>query len=330
MNFDTININEFSLQDDRDFEKKALAVFQYQFHNNELYRAYVQAIKTDIDKVDALHKIPFLPISFFKSHQIVTGHFEPTIIFESSKTTGEIASKHYVSSTALYQEIALHGFQDQFGDINEYVILALLPSYLERSNSSLVHMVSFFMQQSKQGFDGFYLNDFKGLHNQIDSLLKGNKKVLLIGVSFALLDFAEQYPADYSKLIVMETGGMKGRKKEITRTELHAFLIKQWNLNAVYSEYGMTELLSQAYAKMDGKLQTSASLRVLVRDVNDPMDVRETGVGALNFIDLANVHSCSFIATEDIGKVQNGRDFEVLGRLDHSALRGCSLLLLNE
>ncbi len=330
MNLDTIHVNDFFIKENSAFEKKALAVFRYQYEQNELFRSYVQAIKTDIEKVDGIHKIPFLPISFFKSHTIISGVFEPEIVFESSKTTGEISSKHWVRSKTMYHESALLGFEEHYGSIKDYTILALLPSYLERSNASLVSMVSYFMQQSGQGFEGFYLHDFKGLFDRLQLLIKGNKKVILIGVSFALMDFAEQYPADFSKLVVMETGGMKGRKKEITRMELHAFLKQQWNLEAVHAEYGMTELLSQAYAQSNGSFKTCASLRVLVRDVNDPFDVSNEGVGALNFIDLANVSSCSFIATEDLGKVYTSRDFEVIGRMDHTALRGCSLLLLNQ
>lgn len=330
MNLDTIDVNDFFLRENSAFEKKALAVFRYQYKHNELYRSYVQAIKMDIEKVDSIRKIPFLPISFFKSHSIITGNFEPEIIFESSKTTGEVASKHCVRSKAFYQQNALLGFQEYYGSIKDYTVLALLPSYLERNNASLVFMVNYFMQQSGQDFEGFYLNEFQGLYNRINELRNENKKIILIGVSFALMDFAAQFPGDFSTIIVMETGGMKGRKKEITRMELHAFLKQQWNLEAVNAEYGMTELLSQAYAQSNGHFKTCASLRVLVRDVNDPFEVSQEGVGALNFIDLANVNSCSFIATEDLGKVFTSSDFEVIGRMDHTALRGCSLLLLNQ
>ncbi len=330
MNLDTINVNEFFLNENSDFERKALEIFHYQAVTNELYSAYIQAIKVDIKAVDAICKIPFLPISFFKSHTIISGAFEPEIVFESSKTTGEISSKHWVRSKAMYQENTLLGFEEHYGSIKEYTFLALLPSYLERSNASLVSMAAYFMQQSGQGFEGFYLHDFQGLFDQLQTLIKGNKKVVLIGVSFALMDFAEQFPADFSKIIVMETGGMKGRKKEITRDELHAYLKKQWNLEAIHSEYGMTELLSQAYSKSKGRFQTCSTLRVLLRDINDPFDIRKEGVGALNFIDLSNQFSCSFIATEDVGKVYDIQSFEVFGRVDHSALRGCSLLLLNQ
>jgi hypothetical protein len=294
-----------------------------------LYKAYLKAIKTDIKAVDHICKIPFLPISFFKSHTIITGSFEPEIVYESSKTTGQTSSKHWVRSKDFYYKSALLGFEEKYGSIKNYIFLALLPSYLERNNASLVAMVANFMQESEQGFDGFYLNDFQGLFDQLKALLKGDKKVILIGVSFALLDFAEQFPADFSELIVMETGGMKGRKKEITRDELHTILKKQWNLEAIHSEYGMTELLSQAYSLSNGRFQTCSNLRVLVRDINDPFDVRKEGIGALNFIDLCNQNSCSFIATEDVGKVYDIQSFEVFGRVDHSALRGCSLLLLN-
>ena len=329
MNLDITNVNEFFLKENSDFERKALETFRYQAASNELYKAYLKAIKTDIKAVDHICKIPFLPISFFKTHTIITGSFEPEIVYESSKTTGQTSSKHWVRSKDFYYKSALLGFEEKYGSIKNYIFLALLPSYLERNNASLVAMVANFMKESKQGFDGFYLNDFQGLFDQLKAILKGDKKVILIGVSFALLDFAEQFPADFSELIVMETGGMKGRKKEITRDELHAILKKQWNLEAIHSEYGMTELLSQAYSLSNGRFQTCSSLRVLVRDINDPFDVREEGVGALNFIDLSNQYSCSFVATEDVGKVYDSQSFEVFGRVDHSALRGCSLLLLN-
>ena len=309
------------------FEAIALEVFHYQYYNNPLYREYCDALHINVDEIKLLLQIPFLPVSFFKSHKVVTGdNNKADIVFESSGTTGETPSRHYVQDAHIYEASLLQGFDQFYGNPEDYVILALLPSYLERQNASLVYMAKTLMAKSGHPDNGFYINEWTKLHEVLTRLEAGNQKVLLLGVTFALLDFADAYPMQLNNTIVMETGGMKGRREELTRNEVHAILKKQWQLNEVHSEYGMTELLSQAYATSGGIFKCTDTMRVLVRDINDPLDVMETGNGVLNIIDLANIHSCSFIATEDIGNIAADGSFEVLGRMDHSALRGCSLM----
>jgi hypothetical protein len=254
--------------------------------------------------------------------------FQITKIFDSSGTTGMIPSKHYVHDVALYNSAALTGFKQFYGNPKDWVILALLPSYLERASSSLVHMVHMLMTESAQVQQGFYLNEFNLLQQQLQQLKATGKKVLLIGVTFALLDFAAAYPMDLEGVVVMETGGMKGRKEEWTRGQVHQYLQQQWNLASIHAEYGMTELLSQAYAQAEGLFSPIDTMRVFIRDVQDPLDTQLVGTGALNIIDLANVHSCAFIATEDMGKVHTDKRFEVMGRMDFAALRGCSLMAI--
>jgi hypothetical protein len=251
---------------------------------------------------------------------------DTNLVFESSGTTGENNSKHYVADEAVYQKSLMLGFSNVYGAPSEYAILALLPSYLERKNASLVYMANELMKASSNKSNGFYINEWEQLSSRLMSLQASGEKILLIGVTFALLDFAEAYPMTMTNTIVMETGGMKGRKKEMTRQEVHEILKKQWGLDAVHSEYGMTELLSQAYAVSEGIYTPSATMKVMVREMNDPLDVVEEGNGLLNVIDLANIHSCSFIATDDIATVYTDGTFEVLGRADHTALRGCSLM----
>ena len=311
------------------FGMLALSVFRYQYTHNAIYRQYCDAMHVDADKVDDVKKIPFLPISFFKSHTVLCAPYtttDTTLVFESSGTTGENNSKHYVADEAVYQKSLLLGFVNVYGAPSQYAILALLPSYLERKNASLVYMANELMNASSNKNNGFYINEWEKLSSILMSLQASGIKTLLIGVTFALLDFAEAYPMAMTNTIVMETGGMKGRKKEMTRQEVHHLLKKQWELDAVHSEYGMTELLSQAYAVKDGIYTPSATMKVMVREINDPLDVAESGNGLLNIIDLANIHSCSFIATDDIATVYTDGTFEVLGRADHTALRGCSLM----
>ena len=310
-----------------DFRDIALDLFRYQYQHNELYRRFTDALHIDPAKVDALHKIPFLPISFFKTHKITTGTWEqPALIFESSGTTGEVPSRHYVKDAGLYEEALMSGFREFYGHVQDYAILGLLPSYLERSNASLVHMAKTLMEQSGHPACGFYLDEWEQLRDTLQQLQRDGQKTMLLGVTFALLDFAAQYPMDISNTIVMETGGMKGRREEWTRKQVHDYLKEQWQLADVHSEYGMTELLSQAYAVAGGIFRPSFTMKVLVRDMNDPLSVQEKGTGLINVIDLANVHSCAFIATEDIAQLNSDGTFEVLGRADFSALRGCSLM----
>lgn len=310
------------------FEDTALELFRYQYSENELYRSYCQALKKAPEDVQCLTEIPFLPISFFKTQKIITGKWDSDapLVFESSGTTGERPSKHYVMSEALYEASLIAGFTDTFGPPAEYTFLALLPSYLERNNASLVHMAKTLMARSKNPGNGFYLNEWVALATKLCSLKEDGNKTILLGVTFALLDFADAFPMDLAGITVMETGGMKGRREEWTREQVHEFLKERWNLSAITTEYGMTELLSQAYAQREGLLSPARTMRVLVRDITDPLSVSEVGNGALNIIDLANVYSCAFIATDDIGKIHDGQNFEVLGRLDHAALRGCSLM----
>lgn len=309
------------------FREKALALFQYQYADNGIYRSYADAIHTDPARVHDLADIPFLPVSFFKTHQVKTGAWNtPAIVFESSGTTGEIPARHAVRDPDLYREALLAGFRKFYGDPSDYVILALLPSYLERGNASLVHMAQTLMACGRHPESGFYLNEWDKLTDVIRQLEANGRKILLLGVTFALIDFAETFPMPLRHTTVMETGGMKGRREEWTRSQVHQLLRRQWQLPQIHSEYGMTELLSQAYAVACGRFQCSDTMRVLVRDLYDPFEVNTSGTGAVNIIDLANVHSCAFIATDDVGRIADDGSFEILGRLDHAALRGCSLM----
>jgi len=310
------------------FESYALALFRYQQQHCAVYREFTAAIGRKPEDVNTLKDIPFLPISFFKTHIVTTGAFEAELVFESSGTTTTQNSKHLVRDAALYRQSFLAGFRQFYGEPEAYTFLCLLPSYIERGNSSLVYMADDLIRRSEKKESGFYLNEWEKLAAVLQELKLKGEKTILLGVTFALLDFAEQFPIDLSGVIVMETGGMKGRREEWTRGQVHDFLKKQWHLETIHSEYGMTELLSQAYSKGEGIYWPAAGMRVLVRDENDPFDLREKGSGCLNVIDLANVHSCSFIATDDIAKIAGDGSFEVMGRLDNSALRGCSLMVV--
>ena len=313
------------------FEEKALEIFRYQYNNNTLYRNYCGALQVEMSMVNSLSQIPFLPISFFKTHKIKTTSFEDGLYFESSGTTGSLNSKHYVKEPAIYEESFTNTFQLFFGSPTQYCILALLPSYLERKNASLVYMADNLIKASKNKNSGFYLKDLDKLQSVILENEKKEIKTLLIGVSFALLDFAEQFPMQLQHCLVMETGGMKGRRKEITRDQLHNYLKKQWQLPQIYAEYGMTELLSQAYAKQNGIFYCPPWMKVLLRAQDDPLETLtvtdNAKRGALNIIDLANIYSCAFIATEDVGLLKPDGGFEVYGRLDVADIRGCSLMV---
>lgn len=310
-----------------EFEERAVQIFNYQYQHNPVYKAYTDALKVDPTCVQSLLQIPFLPIRFFKSHVIKTGIFEPDVIFESSGTTGSINSKHFVKDVSLYEESFLKGFQAFYGDINDWCIVGLLPSYLERTGSSLVYMVDKLIAKSNYPDSGFYLYNFKELHQLLQKLENANKRTLLIGVTYALLDFAEQFPIPLKNTVIMETGGMKGRKEEMIRTEVHRLLKNAFGKVAIHSEYGMTELLSQAYSKGDGVFFCPPWMKVLVREEEDPLLIKAEGPGIINIIDLANIYSCSFIATDDAGKLNADGGFEVVGRIDGSDLRGCSLLV---
>jgi phenylacetate-coenzyme A ligase PaaK-like adenylate-forming protein len=323
----TINPDSLFTLDRDEFSGQALAIFHFQYRNNSIYRTFVDTIGIRPEAVDDIKNIPFLPIQFFKSREIVSTSFEPQVIFESSGTTGEQTSRHLVRDTALYEKSFRRGFEKFYGEAGDWCILGLLPSYLERRNSSLVYMVDDLIRASGHPLSGFYLRDLDRLSHTIQELEKSGQKTLLIGVTFALLDFAEQFSFPLAHTILMETGGMKGRRKEMTRKEVHGILQKSFGNRSVHSEYGMTELLSQAYAKEAGVFEPVPWMRVLVRPDDDPLTVRQTGEGILNIIDLANIYSCSFIATDDTGKVFENGGFEVTGRVDYSDIRGCSLLV---
>jgi phenylacetate-coenzyme A ligase PaaK-like adenylate-forming protein len=322
----------FAAQAD-DFTGLALEIFQFQYHNNDVYRKYCDILRIKTGEIDGLQKIPFLPISFFKSHEVRSTDFESTTIFESSGTTGTVNSRHFLKDTLLYKKSFTTGFEKFYGAATNKCILGLLPSYLERKNSSLVFMVDELIRQSDHELSGFYLYDLDKLHGTLlhNEILK--QPTLLIGVTYALLDFAEKYPMQLRHTIVMETGGMKGRREELTRQEVHQQLQKQLGLSLVHSEYGMTELLSQAYSKGDGIFHCPSWMKVLIREEDDPFKIfterevkEKTITGVLNIIDLANIYSCSFIATDDGGRLYSNGSFEVMGRIDNSDIRGCSLM----
>ncbi|MCQ2973614.1 MAG: acyltransferase [Bacteroidales bacterium] len=321
----------FSINSNSDFEKTALKVFKYQSQNNQVYSQYLKYLNKNISEINSIEQIPFMPIEFFKSHTILTGNITPQqceTVFTSSGTTGINTSRHYVKNLDIYYRSLKKGFQEFYGDIQQYRILALLPAYLERTGSSLVVMAQKLMEESKNGTDGFYLYNFQQLETQIKEEIQKKHKVILIGVTFALLDFAEQFKNEFGdNLIVMETGGMKGRKKEIVRQQVHQILTTNLGLKKIHSEYGMTELLSQAYSKGDGIYQTSSTMKILIRESTDPFLLVDNNVaGGINVIDLANIYSCSFIETKDLGIKHTDNTFEVLGRIDNSDIRGCNLL----
>jgi hypothetical protein len=305
----------------------ALEIFRFQYAHNPLYRAWVDTLGVRPGAVQALSEIPFLPVSFFKTGEVRTTDFVPQVVFESSGTTGTGGSRHEVKDLQLYKKSFTLGFRQFYGPVEDYCIIGLLPAYLERSNSSLVVMVHELIALSGHPDSGFYLYEHEKLYDLLTKLEEQGQKTLLIGVTFALLDFAEKYSLQLKHTIVMETGGMKGRRKEITRPELHAFLGQKLGLKTVHAEYGMTELLSQAYSPGGGRLHCPPWMRVLVRKEDDPLDVSDRGEGLLNIIDLANIYSCSFIAVDDIGFIYDSGGFEVSGRVDNSDIRGCSLMV---
>ncbi len=320
----------FSISAD-DFEAHALDLFRYQAMHNPVYRQYVSLLRVDIDAVNNLREIPFLPIDFFKSHKVTTCEWQPAAVFESSGTTGQVRSKHYVENIHFYHQVTENIFNRFYGPLEDFHVMALLPSYLERGSSSLVAMADYFIHKSQSPLSGFYLYDHKHLVDQLRLASDRGGRIILLGVSFALLDLAEQFDVDLSEVIVMETGGMKGKREELTREELHRILKRRFNVQAIHSEYGMTELLSQAYAKAQGHFETPPWMKVLIRDINDPFEIlgeRATHSGGVNIIDLANVQSCAFIETQDVGRRVGHDSFEILGRFDNADIRGCNLLTI--
>jgi hypothetical protein len=316
----------------QDFESLALEIFRFQYQSNPVYKSYVDAIGVSGPAVDRMQKIPFLPIRFFKSHIIKSGLFDPQEIFESSGTTGSINSRHFVKDTDLYKESFTRGFESFYGPVKEQCIIGLLPSYLERKNASLVYMVNELVQQSGHPQSGFYLHGLDKLAEVLRQREANSQPTLLIGVTFALLDFAEAFSLPLQHTTIMETGGMKGRRQEMVRQEVHDILKQSFHVRSIHSEYGMTELLSQAYSKGEGIFDCPPWMKIIVRDEEDPLSIKPVTArrqqGAINIIDLANIYSCSFIATDDAGRLYEDGSFEVLGRMDNSDLRGCSLMSL--
>ena len=319
----------FTISNQKQFDKIALKVFRFQYENNLVYREFCDFLKTDVQKVKSIQQIPFLPIQFFKSHSVVSSTNPIQTTFTSSGTTGMITSKHLVTDVSIYEESYRKGFSQFYGNIEDYVVLALLPSYLEREGSSLIHMVDDLIQLSNQPESGFYLHNYDELIAKLIQLDQAGQNVILIGVTYALLDLIEKHTFQLENTIIMETGGMKGKRKEMIREELHQQLCEGFGVNAIHSEYGMTELLSQAYSLGEGIFECPSWMQVLVRDTEDALSyVREGKTGGINVIDLANINSCSFIATQDLGKKYPNGSFEVLGRFDHSDIRGCNLMVV--
>ncbi|WP_299147741.1 acyl transferase [uncultured Dokdonia sp.] len=318
-----------NITNNEQFEKEALAIFRYQFEHNSVYRSFCDLLYKHPSEVTSSRDIPFLPIQFFKSRTIISGNTEPAITFSSSGTTGSITSKHHVTDLSLYEDSFRTAFAKAYGNPSDFVILALLPSYLERSGSSLIYMVDDLIKSSNHLDSGFYLNNLDELANKLVTLDTSEKKVLLIGVSFALLDLVEKHTFNLDNTIIMETGGMKGRRKEIIRPELHKILSTGFGVEKIHSEYGMTELLSQGYSSGDGVFTTPPWMKVFTRDTEDALTLlTDSKSGGLNIIDLANKNSCSFIATQDLGKVYEDGSFSVIGRFDNSDIRGCNLMAL--
>lgn len=318
------------------FNQTALDVFVYQYNENAVYRRWCDLIipaqhprnEAGVPIFEHYTQVPAMPIDFFKSETVQTGSYDPALFFESSGTTGTVQSKHYLKDEGLYQQSFLTSFEAVYGPLSNWCIIGLLPAYLERPHSSLVYMVEHLIKVSNHAQSGFYLYNHDALAETLKANEAAGQKTLLIGVTFALLDFAQNFSMPLSYTTILETGGMKGRRKELTRDEVHGVLMDAFKLTSIHGEYGMTELLSQAYATENGMYKCPPWMRVLVREEEDPLAIKTSGRGSLQVIDLANLHSCAFIATEDVGAVYEDGSFEVFGRMDHSALRGCSLMVI--
>jgi len=318
----------FNIKTEDKFVEIALEIFRFQAVNNPVYARYIDLLNIDVIAVDRLDKIPFLPIEFFKSHKVVSSEKEAKAIFTSSGTSGNLTSRHYVPDLGIYEDSFTKGFEAFYGPVKDYCILALLPSYLEREGSSLIYMMEKLIKDSGHPKSGFYLNNHDELIANLEELKTQGQKVLLLGVSFALLELSENHQLDLADVVVMETGGMKGRRKELTREELHAIFTSRLGVEKIHSEYGMTELLSQGYSKGDSLFETPAWMKIMIRDAYDPFSYEKLGrSGGVNVIDLANLNSCSFIETQDLGKIHADGKFEILGRFDNSDIRGCNLLV---
>ncbi|TQI72033.1 acyl-protein synthetase LuxE [Gramella sp. Hel_I_59] len=318
----------FNISSSEEFEKLSLEVYQYQFQHNTVYQKFCKLLKKSPENVLSIREIPFLPIEFFKKENIITEEQKAEITFTSSGTTGAATSKHHVADLRIYEESFLKAFEAFYGSPEDYTFLALLPSYLERTGSSLIYMADALIKRSNKPDSGFYLDDLEDLSEKLKKLDQAGKKVFLIGVSFALLDLVENETFDLQHSIIMETGGMKGRRKEMIREELHQILSSGFGVDHIHSEYGMTELLSQAYSNGNGVFETPNWMNILIRDPEDALSYVQDGkTGGINVIDLANLNSCSFIATQDLGKI-SGDQIEIMGRFDNSDIRGCNLLVL--
>lgn len=318
----------FNVGSSKDFVRLAIEVFRFQYENVSVYRSFCDLLQCDPSRIKSLEDIPFLPIQFFKSHNIIAEGMVPEITFSSSGTTGAITSKHLVSDLKIYEESFNNGFKEFYGNPSDYAILALLPSYLEREGSSLIYMVEHLIKDSNNIHSGFYLDEMDALIEKIDFLERHGQKSLLIGVSYALLDLIEKKNQKLHHTLVMETGGMKGRRKEMIKEELHKVLKNGFGVEKIHSEYGMTEMLSQAYSKGDGVFSCPPWMKILTRDPEDAQSYVTNKTGGINVVDLANLYSCSFIATQDLGKVHNDGTVEILGRFDASDIRGCNLMVL--
>lgn len=318
----------FRIDSRQEFNAAAVEIFHYQYACNQIYREFVDGLSISADNIQSPEQIPFLPIGFFKSHKVVSGNKVEQLVFESSGTTASIQSRHYVADFSLYERSFTACMKLFYGDLSTYTIFALLPSYLERQHSSLVYMVERLRWKSDTSFGGFYLDEMDQLRSSMLEAANAGKKIMLFGVTFALLDMADRYPVNIPGAVIIETGGMKGRGKELTRMELHKILKQGFGVDAIHSEYGMTELLSQAWSKGEGLFNCPPWMDILIHDPNDPLSLLENGrTGGINVIDLANIDSCSFISTQDLGLKNANGSFEVLGRFDSSDIRGCSLLV---
>ena len=319
----------FTISSQKQFEKIALKVFRFQYENNLVYQEFCDLLKTNPQKIKSLHQIPFLPIQFFKSHEVLSNKDAVQTTFTSSGTTGAITSRHLITDVSIYEESYRKGFSQFYGNIEDYVVLALLPSYLEREGSSLIHMVDDLIQLTNNSNSGFYLNNHEELIQKLTALDQAGQNVILIGVTYALLDLIEKQQFQLQHTIIMETGGMKGKRKEMIREELHEQLCSGFGVSAIHSEYGMTELLSQAYSLGNGVFECPSWMQIHIRDTEDALTYITDGkTGGINVIDLANINSCSFIATQDLGKKYPNTTFEVLGRFDNSDIRGCNLMVV--
>jgi phenylacetate-coenzyme A ligase PaaK-like adenylate-forming protein len=317
-----------SIHDEYEFNTLALEAFRFQYENISTYKSYCQQLNKHPENVKNINEIPFLPIEFFKTHNILLNNKKQQITFTSSGTTGSQTSKHHVIDLTIYEHSFMQAFSHFYGNIEDYCILALLPSYIERGGSSLVYMANKLIKLSKHADSGFYLNNYEQLYEKLAALNKTTQKVLVLGVTYALLDMAERHPIPLQHTIIMETGGMKGQRKELVREELHSILCKAFGVKAIHSEYGMTELLSQAYSKGNGIFETPGWMKIRIRDTYDPFTyLGKNRSGGINVIDLANINSCCFIETKDIGKLYSDKTFTILGRFDQSDIRGCNLLV---